>query len=178
MADSATIARPYAKAIFDLALAQNTLTQWSNILGILSLAADDPQLKKLITDPRVTDQQLVEILIAICSKDKNEQANNLLNALAEQKRLAALPEIAKLFEVYRADREKLITVIVTSALPLSKAIKNNLLQALKIRLQCNINLVFELNPDLIGGAIIRAGDLVIDGSVRSKLLRMAHSLAS
>lgn len=178
MADLATIARPYAKAVFDLALEQDTLTQWSSILAVLSLAADDPQLKKLFIDPRVTNQQLVDILIAVCSKNNNPLTNNLLNALADQKRLIALPEIAKMFEIFRADREKIITVVVTSALPLSKAIKNNLLQALKIRLQCNINLVFEMDPELIGGAIIRADDLVIDGSVRSKLVRMAHALSS
>lgn len=178
MADLATIARPYAKAIFDLALQQNTMTDWSNMLAALSLAAHDASMQKLFIDPRVSIQQLVDILIAICSKDNNKQATNLLKTLAEQKRLVALPEIAKLFEVYRADREKIITVVITSALPLSKAIKNNLQQALKIRLQCNVDLVFELNPDLIGGAIIRAGDLVIDGSVRSKLLRMAHLLSS
>lgn len=178
MADLETIARPYAKAIFDLALQQNTMTDWSNILAALSLAAGDANMQKLFIDPRVSIHQLVDILISICSKDKNKQTINLLNTLAEQNRLSVLPEIAKLFEIYRAKREKIITVEITSALPLSKTIKNNLQQALKIRLQCNVDLAFEINSDLIGGAIIRAGDLVIDGSVRSKLLRMAHALSS
>ena len=178
MADLATIARPYAKAIFNLALEQNTLTEWSKMLAVLSLAASDQIMRNLYTNPRVTNQQLIDILLSVCGNNKNQPLTNFLQTLAEQKRLSTLPEIAKLFETYRAQREKIITVVVSSALPLTKIIQKNLSQALQIRLQCNINLVYEINPELIGGAVIRAGDLVIDGSVRSKLLRMAYALSS
>lgn len=178
MADLATIARPYAKAIFNLALEQNTLAEWSKLLGVLSIAASDQLMRNLFTNPRISNHQLVDILFSFCGDNKNQEAKNLLRTLAEQKRLSTLAEIAKLFEVYRAQREKIITVVVSSALPLSKIIQKNLMQALQIRLQCKINLVFEINPELIGGAVIRAGDLVIDGSVRSKLLRMAYALSS
>lgn len=178
MADLSTIARPYAKAIFSLALEQNTITEWSQFLHALSLAAQDKTMRKLFTNPRVTHAQLVDILFSICSNPKNQEHKNILQILSKKKRLSALPEIAKLFETYRAQREKITSVLVSSAHPLSDIIQKNLAQALQIRLQSNINLTFEISPDLIGGAIIRASDLVIDGSVRSKLLRMAHALSS
>lgn len=178
MTDLSTIARPYAKAIFKLAIEQNTITDWSKFLRALALAAQDKTMRELFTDPRITNDQLVAILFDVCSNHKNREEKNILQLLAEQKRLFALLEIAKLFESYRAQREKITTVIVTSARPLSKIAQKNLAQALQIRLQSKINLTFDINPELIGGAIIRANDLVIDGSVYSKLLRMAHALSS
>ncbi len=178
MADSSTIARPYAKAIFKLALEQNSIKEWSEFLRALSLAAQEKTVRKLFIDPRFSHDQLVDILFSACSTRKNQQEKNILQTLATKKRLSALSEIANLFEIYRAQREKIITVHVTSAHPVSKIAQKNLAQALQIRLQSNIDLTFEINPDLIGGAIIRASDLVIDGSVRSKLLRMAHALSS
>ena len=119
MADLSTIARPYAKAIFKLAVEQNTITEWSKFLGALSLAALDKTMRELFTDPRITKNQLITILFDVCSATKNQE-KNLLQTLAEQKRLSALPEIAKLFELYRVQREKITTVTVISAHPLSK----------------------------------------------------------
>jgi F-type H+-transporting ATPase subunit delta len=178
MAEMITIARPYTKAIFDLAIANNSITEWSKILSNLALISHDQTMQKLISDPRVTREQLVDIFSSICGKNLNHSGLNLLKLLAEHSRLCLLPAIAALFEEFRAAREKLVNVIITSARAIPNTVQKKLQQALQIRLQCNVTLEYAVDPTLIGGAVIRAADLVIDGSVRSKLLRLTQALTS
>lgn len=178
MATLTTIARPYAKALFNLAVEHDTLNEWSKILPVLALIAKNKDMQFLYDDPRITKDQIVKLFETICGKDITPNVRNLLHFLAAQHRLNALPAIAELFKSYKTAREKIVNITVTSALPINAGIQKKLKQALQIRLQCAVNLGFEKNPDLIGGAIIRAGDLVIDGSVHSKLVRLLHTLTS
>lgn len=178
MPNLTTIARPYARALFDVALENNDLQTWSTILPKLSLIASNNDMQFLYNDPRISEEQLVDTFVSIYGDDLTVGAKNLLNLLAEQHRLNALPEIATLFEAYKAAREKNVDVKVTSARPINTNIQKKLAQALQIRLQCAVNLEFDTDPNIIGGAVIRSGDLVIDGSVYSKLERLATSLIS
>lgn len=180
MSDSTTIARPYAKAIFEHALAENKLAQWSDYLFVLAQAVLDTQAAQFIANPASTSEQHIELLQAVCNlKDKEQQPLvNLISLLAVNKRLMLLPEINALYEVHRAEQEKTLGVDVVSYSTVSSAQQQQLIDALSKRLQRNVSLNISIDPSLLGGAVIRAGDLVIDGSVRGKLNKLSTDLAA
>lgn len=178
MSDSTTIARPYAKAIFEHALAEQQLAQWSDYLFVLAQAVLDPNASQFIANPASTPEQQIELLNALCSKKENKALSNLISLLATNKRLMLLPEIKALYEVHRAEQEKTLGVEVISYSDVSSAQQQHLVDALSKRLQRNVSLNISIDPSLLGGAIIRAGDLVIDGSVRGKLNKLSTDLAA
>jgi F-type H+-transporting ATPase subunit delta len=180
MSDSTTIARPYAKAIFEYALAQNKLAQWSDYLFVLAQAALDANASQFIANPASTTEQQIELLHAVCKlQDKDNQSlSNLISLLATNKRLMLLPEIKALYEVHRAEQEKTLGVDVVSYADVSLAQQQQLIDALTKRLKRNVSLNISIDPSLLGGAVIRAGDLVIDGSVRGKLIKLSTDLAA
>ncbi|KTD44878.1 F0F1 ATP synthase subunit delta [Legionella quateirensis] len=180
MSDSTTIARPYAKAIFEHALAEKKLAEWSEHLMILAQAVLNPQASQFIANPSSTDTQQIELLQSVCSvkvKD-NTSLNNLIALLAANKRLMLLPEIKALYEVHRAEQEKTLGVDVISFSEVSPAQQQQLIESLSNRLQRKVSLKISIDPSLLGGAVIRAGDLVIDGSVRGKLNKLSTGLAA
>jgi F-type H+-transporting ATPase subunit delta len=180
MSDSTTIARPYAKAIFEHALAEKKLAEWSEHLMILAQAVLNPQASQFIANPGSTDTQQIELLQSVCSakvKD-NTSLNNLIALLAANKRLMLLPEIKALYEVHRAEQEKTLGVDVISYSEVSPAQQQQLIESLSNRLQRKVSLKISIDPSLLGGAVIRAGDLVIDGSVRGKLNKLSTGLAA
>ncbi|MBL7481592.1 F0F1 ATP synthase subunit delta [Legionella bononiensis] len=180
MSDSTTIARPYAKAIFEHALAEKKLAEWSDHLMILAQAVLNPQASQFIANPSSTDTQQIELLQSVCSvkvKD-NTSLNNLIALLAANKRLMLLPEIKALYEVHRAEQEKTLGVDVISFSEVSPAQQQQLIESLSNRLQRKVSLKISIDPSLLGGAVIRAGDLVIDGSVRGKLNKLSTGLAA
>lgn len=180
MSDSTTIARPYAKAIFEYALEENKLAEWSAHLKNLAQAVLIPEAEKFITNPVTTVAQHIELLeSAIGAKSKdNNQINNLIALLATNKRLTLLPEIYALYEAHRAEQEKTLSVDVNSYSDLSSAQQQRLIESLSQRLQRKVSLKITIDPSLLGGAVIRAGDLVIDGSVRGKLNKLRNELAA
>jgi F-type H+-transporting ATPase subunit delta len=173
---TAIIARPYAKAVFEYALQQQALPLWSEMLKSAATVVRDPRVKNLLSDPRLGPADLACLVVDVCAKVLNPAANNLIELLAVNRRLSVLPDIATLFETYRAEHEKTVDVQITSAMPLSAKAKNNLLHALKERLRREIFLHCHVDPAVLGGAVIRAGDWVIDGSLRGKLSRLANAL--
>lgn len=180
MSDSTTIARPYAKAIFEHALAEKKLAEWSDLLLILAQAVLTPLASEFIANPASTDEQQIELLQAVCSakvKD-NKSLNNLIALLATNKRLMLLPEIKALYEIHRAEQEKTLGVDVISFSDVSPAQQQQLIESLSNRLQRKVSLKISIDPSLLGGAVIRAGDLVIDGSVRGKLNKLITGLAA
>lgn len=180
MSDSTTIARPYARAIFEHALAKNNLAQWSDYLFVLAQAVLDAKASQFIANPASTPEQQIELLHAACAiKDKgNQSLSNLISLLATNKRLMLLPDIKALYEVHRAEQEKTLGVDVVSYSEVSAAQQQQLIDALSTRLKRNVSLNISIDPSLLGGAVIRAGDLVIDGSVRGKLNKLSTDLAA
>jgi F-type H+-transporting ATPase subunit delta len=177
MAEKATIARPYAKAAFEAAREHNALERWSKVLATASSVVQDERVARLLSSPRVTPEQLSGLIGEIVGADLNEQTGNFLATLASNRRLALLPEIASMYEGLRAEAENIADVQVVSAVALDEAQKQRLAAALKKRLQRDVRLHVEVDASLIGGAIVRAGDFVIDGSLKARLDRLAVEMS-
>ena len=178
MADKTTIARPYARAAFADARAAGQLAKWSEALRIGAAVVQDDRVQNLIGNPHVTSQQLGQLVTEIAGSRLDEHGRNFVNALAENRRLAHLPEISKLFDELKDAEEGVVDVTVTSAAPLGEEQQRALIEALKRKLKRDVRLHTETDAALIGGAVIRAGDLVIDGSLRSRLQRIAYELTA
>lgn len=177
MAERLTIARPYAKAIFHLASAANRLPQWSTALQVAAAVVADPRVRALLGNPNVASEQLVGLISSVGGKRFDEPARNFISALAANRRLGFLPEIATRFEQLRAEAERTVEVTVSSAIALSSEQQQHYAAALRARLGREVHLHCELDPGVLGGAIVRAGDLVIDGSVRAGLSQLASAIA-
>ena len=176
MAEKSTIARPYAKALFELALEQKKLDACSQVLAIGAAVVSDGRVKKLLTSPHVTTDQLASLMIDIGGKSLDAEGQNFMRVLASNRRLGLLPEIAVIFEKLKAEAEKVVDVTVTAAAPLSADQQRDYASALRQRLKNDVRLHCEVDPALLGGAILRADDLVIDGSLRGRLDRLATEL--
>ena len=177
MAEAITVARPYAQAAFDEARELGELKSWSDILQSLAQAAINPEVRAIITSPRIIKSQLVELMLALSDGKASELQRNFIKLLIEGQRLTLLPEIVMLFEIMRAEAEKNVDVVVTSAFDLSEAQKQKITAALKKRMGREIRLSCATDRKLLGGVIIRAGDKVIDGSARTHLSELANALA-
>ena len=176
MAEKSTIARPYAVAAFELAKEQDDLARWSDMLVFAAVVASDELMQKYIGNPAVSQDTLSRLMIEICGDQLNEVGKNFLKVLIANNRLDVLPEIVVLYNQLRADAEKTVDAEVISAFPLSEAQQTALIEGLKKRLGREINLVSKVDENLLGGAIVRAGDLVIDGSVSGQLDKLATEL--
>lgn len=177
-ADKATISRPYAKAAFEEARAQGRLAEWSQGLGVAAEAARDPRVERLLGNPQIAPGDLAQLIAGVAGGRLGEAGRNFILTLAENHRLACLPEIAALFEQMKNEAEGIADVTITSAAPLDEAHRSKLAGALERRLKRRVRLTCETDPGLLGGAVLRSGDLVIDGSLRSKLERMQYELTA
>jgi len=176
MAEKSTIARPYAKALFELALEQTKLDTWSEALALAAAVVADERVKKLLTSPRVTIEQLADLVIDIVGKKLDDEGHNFIRVLAANRRLGFLPEIAAIYEKLKAAEENTVEVTVTSAVPLDKEQQRKFSQAMSARLKRDVRLHCEVDATLLGGAVLRADDLVIDGSLRGQLERLNAEL--
>ena len=176
MAEITTVARPYAQAVFKRAQETGRLADWSSELQFAAAVALDPRMTDIIESNRLTKAELAELFIGVCAERLSDEGRNLVRLLAENRRLALLPEIAAVYEVLRAEAESTVEAQMVSAYPLDDAQRDRIAEALKARLGRKVTLSATVDESLIGGAIIRAGDLVIDGSVRGKLGRLASAL--
>lgn len=164
-----TIARPYAKAVFELALEENALNVWSNMLQLMATVAADSDVQALVDSPSVSTSAVVDFFLEVCGKHINEQGNHLLQLLAANDRVLTLPEISAMFECLKAEQEKTLDVEVLAFNALNDKQEKALYSSLKKRLSREINLKVSIDKSLLGGAVVHAGSLVIDGSVRTKL---------
>lgn len=178
MAELTTLARPYAKAAFEVALNAGNLETWSKMLNQVAVVIENEKVLAVLSSPSLTGEQQAEIVINLCGDEINVQAQNFVSVLAENKRLELLPEIVDLFEILKANQEKTVEVDVLTAFPLADSTEQNIAKALKERLQREVSIRSEVDKSLLGGMIIRAGDLVIDGSVRGKLGKLAEAMNS
>lgn len=183
MSENITIARPYAKAIFEHALAAKQLQKWSTYLFNLAHLVLEPSVADFIHNPASTTKQHRELLLSILNpiadttNSESMYLTNLVHTLADNKRLMILPGIVTLFEAMRADQEKTLTVNVVTYSPLSSVQQERLIESLSKRLARQVTLNLSIDKTLIGGAVIQAHNLVIDGSVRHKLNKLRTSLA-
>ncbi len=176
MAELSTLARPYAKAAFEYANEKGAVDQWAGMLSLLAGLSDFDAVAELISAPDQTPGEKAEKLIAICGDALNEQGANFLRNLADNRRLPLLPEIHVQFNVFQAEQDKTLDVDVVAARAMDQAQKDRLAAALQQRLQRTINIKVSVDTTLIGGAVIRAGDTIIDGSVSGRLARLAEAI--
>jgi len=176
MADKTTIARPYARAAFEAAQQSGRLQDWSSSLRTAAAVIADGRVQQLLGHPRVLPDQLAQLLIEIAGPALHTDGQNFMRTLAANRRLAYLPEISALFDEMKDAAEGVIDVTVSSAAALDDSERRRLTDAMQRRLRRAIRLHCAVDPTLIGGAVLKAGDLVIDGSVRSRLQSMAREL--
>lgn len=178
MAELRTLARPYAKAAFKAAQEHSQLAEWSEVLTIAGQVTANEEIRQLLANPGLEEQKKAELILDCADGKVTEQIGNFFTVLAENRRLALLPEIAALFNIYRADLERTVDIEVTAAFELTDEQQQKLTQALSKKLERQVSLAASVDKSLIGGAIIRTGDLVIDASVRGKLTKLADALGS
>jgi F-type H+-transporting ATPase subunit delta len=178
MTDKTTIARPYARAAFAAAQTRGVLAAWSDALHRAASAVADPRVQNLLGNPHVSVQRLADFVSDIGGGELGGEWHELVLALAQNGRLAVLAEIAKLFDALKDELQGTIDVTVTAATALDEKQQKAMSVALARRLQRQVRLHNEVDAALIGGAVIRAGDLVIDGSLRTRLERMAFELSA
>lgn len=176
MAEKTTIARPYAQAIFAIAQEQGNLQRWSDMLALAAAVAADSAMAALIDNPRIGRDQIVQVFMDVCGDGIDDMGRNSIRVLAENGRLEFLPEIAQLYEAERAAAERTVQAEVVSAIELSSTQLKSIGEGLKRRFGRDVSLSCRVDESLLGGAVIRAGDVVIDGSVASKLERMRQQL--
>jgi F-type H+-transporting ATPase subunit delta len=177
VADQATIARPYARAAFDHAHAAGELAAWGDYLARASATVVDVRVKPLIGNPHVERAALVQLVREVAGAERHDAFGNFLRLLAENGRLESLPAIAAQYADLRAAVENTIEVKVTAAMPLSDEQSKKLADALTQRLARTVRLHTEIDPGLIGGAVVRAGDFVVDGSLRGRIERLNNTMA-
>lgn len=178
MSDINTIARPYAKAVFESAVEHKLLEDWSLQLKNLALIVKNEHMLPLLSNPLIAKEELVKLICEIAGRSLNEEGKQLISLLAEKKRLNILPAIANHYENYLAEFERTIDVRVVSAFPIDQTRLQKLQHALQKYLNRQVHLQFDIDNTILGGAIIYANDLVIDGSLRKRLNRLSESLCS
>lgn len=176
MAEKATIARPYAKAAFEYARQHQSFDRWSQVLATAAAVVSDQRVANLLTNPRVKPEDLVALIADVCGGALDEHGRNFLLTSATNRRLGLLPHIAEIFETLRAETENVLDVQLVSAVQLDEAQRQRMSDALKKRFNREIRLHCAIDPSLIGGAIVRAGDFVIDGSIKARLERLASAV--
>ena len=175
MSQALTLARPYARAAFSLARDAGSLPAWSSAFAFAAQVAADPRVASLLGNPRLTQAEAVDLLSPDASDDV---FSRFLAVLAENRRLALLPEIAGLYDELRNEAERVVKATVTSAAVLPASELDTIKAALRKRFGRDVEIETAVDASLIGGAVIAAGDVVIDGSLKGQLDRLQSALAS
>jgi F-type H+-transporting ATPase subunit delta len=178
MADRLTIARPYARAAFEQARDDQRLGPWSQALQVAAEVVSDERVRPLLGNPHVTPAELAQLVIGIAAGQLGAHGENFVRTLALNRRLGYLPEIAARFDTLKDEAEGVADVTLTSAAALDEAQRRRVAAALEERLHRKVRLHCAIDPALIGGALLRSGDLVIDGSLRTRLERIAYELTA
>ncbi len=179
MADFTTAARPYAKAVFEIARDGGKFEDWSNRLSVLGAIVGHPEMQERLDAPNLTQADAARMVETVASDVVNDDdSRNFVKLLAENNRMKMLPDIGGIYEELRAEAEGEIEANVVSAFELTDEQRDKMATALSKRLDRKVRIVSSVDESLIGGAIIRAGDLVIDGSVKGRLDKMTHVVGS
>ncbi|WP_323835068.1 F0F1 ATP synthase subunit delta [Photorhabdus africana] len=177
MSEFATVARPYAKAAFDFAVEKQSLEQWQNMLAFIAEVTRNEQVGELLSGS-LASETLANTFIAICGEQVDEHAQNFIRVMAENGRLLALPEVLQQFIQLRASLESTVDVEVISATELREQQLAKISVAMEKRLSRKVKLNCKIDKSVIAGVVVRAGDLVIDGSIRGRLDRLTDVLQS
>ncbi len=178
MADFTTAARPYAKAVFEMAQSSGNFNDWSDRLTFWAAIIGHPDMISRLDAPGITQQDRATMVESVAADGLDDESRNLIRLLAENNRLNIMPDIVGIYEELRRDAEGEIEATVTSAFELNDAQRDKIAAALSKRLSRKVRIISEVDQDLIGGAIIRAGDLVIDGSLQGRLEKLSRAVAS
>ena len=176
MAELSTLARPYAKAAFEFAVTANDLAAWSTQLSVVSAVAQIEKVQTILSSPSLTSEQQAQQFIDLCGDELSANAQNFIKVLAENKRLPLLPEISTLFEIFKSNREKSVDVEVATVFDLDEALQEKLASTLSSKLERDVNVQTVIDKDLIGGVVIRAADIVIDGSISGRLAKLSEAM--
>ena len=174
--EATTIARPYAEAVFAVAKEDGTLDQWSEMLDFVASLMQDSTMQRLVDEPAQVNSQISELIIGIGGDKLTQEEQNLVRLLAENGRLQIASEIARRYESLKNRERGVLDVDVTTAFPLDEAQQQSIAAVLKSKLGRDIRITSSEEPALIGGVVIRAGDLVIDSSVQGQLTKLANEL--
>lgn len=177
MSEYITVARPYAKAAFDFAVEQQNLDGWQQMLTFAAEVSRNEDVRNLLSSSAAAET-MAEMFIAVCNNQLDEYGQNFIKVMAENKRLVTLPDVLEQFVLYRAEKESTIDVEVISADELNKNQLKKITKAMEKRLSRKVMLNCKIDKSVMAGIIIRAGDMVIDGSIRGRLQRLADTLQS
>ena len=178
MAEITTIARPYAKAAFTFAREQNTLAPWGEMLALTAAVVAEPRMAAYLSRPQLTGAKQADAVIATCGDKLDKAGQNFVRQLCANRRISALPAIREQFDAMVAELQKLGDVTVTSAYPMGEAETTTLTASLKRRFAQDVRVAVDVDPTLMGGIVVRFGDMVIDASVRGRLNKLASTLNS
>ena len=176
MAELTTLARPYAKAAFEYALGAKALNEWSATLTTLAAVVSNESVSELLSSPEKTAEQKSVLLAEICGDEIDSKSSAFINVLAENNRLGLLPTICEQYEILKSQQQKFSEVEVISAFALSDDVEKAIADKLKTLLNNDVSLSTTVDKSILGGVIVRAGDTVIDGSVKGKLSKLAENL--
>lgn len=176
MADLTTLARPYAKAAFEHALETKRLAEWSEMLSLAAQVVNDELMQQLLTSPHFSIEDQKDAMLKVCEAKLDDKFTNFIKLLAKNDRLLTLPEIEVLFDFLRSEFEKTIDAHITSATALNEQQVAQLKEKLAVKLGRQVDVSVDIDKQLLGGLIIQAEDLVIDGSVRGKLAKLSDTL--
>ncbi len=177
MSEKTTIARPYAQAVFELASDGGNTGEWSDALALLSQVVTNEDMQGLLNNPKVSAEQLFDIVMSIAGENLSGQSQNFVRVLIDAGRLGYAPQIVELFESLRAEAEGTVDVEVRSAYQLEQGQQDKIAEAIAARLGRKVKISATVDNSLIGGAVIRANDAVIDASIRGRLNELANDLA-
>ena len=176
MAESVTIARPYAQAIFRLARESGALTAWSDRLQRLAFIAQDAQMTPIVGNPKLSAKQVSELFVSLSGEPGNQELASFVGILAKNERLDVLTQIQELYEQFKSEEEDVKEAVVTSAFPLDDAQLKNLMSQLETHFGSKLRPHIEVDETLIGGVKVAVGDQMLDASVRGKLEAMSTAL--
>lgn len=178
MAEAITVARPYAEAVFRLALESKDLSQWSKILQIAAEIAQDDQIKLLVGNPLVSAMQLSELILEIGGKKFTQEARNFIKLMVENKRIHVMPQVMELFEQLKAQHEGVLEAKIITAFKLESGQLDKLVTDLEKKFNRKVEAQVSVDPEIIGGVKVEIGDEIFDASVRGKLEAMTIALKS
>jgi F-type H+-transporting ATPase subunit delta len=176
MTELATLARPYAVAVFKRAKQTDGMAKWSEALALINAVVTNKDMQNVVNNPKLDRGRLANLVLSICEGQLDAESANFLKLLLENNRLVLLPEIAKIYEELKADEEGYVDVQVITAYAFTKEAEKEFTNALEKSLNKKIHMNATVDKSLIGGVLVRAGDKVIDGSIRSQLQHLQKAL--
>ena len=177
MSELTTAARPYAKAVFEIAESTGSLDKWSEQLALMASIASADGSAELLNSPKASASQKVDTFVEVASGNLNDQSVNLLKSLGENNRFALLPDMSLLFEALKSESQGEVDGEIIAAAEVSREQESAIVAALEKRLGRKVKLVTRIDDSLLGGAVIRVGDLVIDGSLKGRFQTMKSNLS-